>query len=168
MAAPDRGLSPKRGRWHSWPVPFPWVGLLLLRAPGRRRVRVGLGAGWAHGADRWTPIPGSQPAAFWGVLVVRCFLWASTECDVRKRDLGVRFRSLESNFTDARDAVGAQGCARARLLLIFIARLFLLGFWVWFQTSVVPSKMFPLIEPYIGTSAARRVVGSEEKTQMPE
>lgn len=57
----------------------------------------------------------------------------------------VRFRSLESNFTDARDAVGAQGCARARLLLVFIARLFLffLGFWVWFQTSVVPSRCFP-------------------------
>ena len=69
----------------------------------------------------------------------------------------------------ARDAAGARGCARAPLLLVFICRwLFLWGFWFWFQTSVVPSKMFPLIEPYIGTSAARRVVRSEEKTQIPE
>ena len=63
-------------------------------------------------------------------------------------------------------------CARrdvcALVALVFYCWLFLSGFCVWFQTSVVPSKMFPLVEPYTGASAARRVVGSEQKTQMPE
>lgn len=172
-AAPDRGLSPARARWHTWPVPFPWVCPLLLRVPGRRRVRVGLGAGWTHRADRWTPIPGSQPAVFWGVLLFVVYsghppnamlgrgTWESVfvHWRVTSQMLGTR---------PERRSVCAQGCVRARLLLVFSCWLFLSGFWVWFQTSVVPSKMFPLVEPYIGTSAARRVVGSEQKTQMPE
>lgn len=131
-AAPDRGLSPARARWHTWPVPFPWVGPLLLRVPGRRRVQVGLGAGWTHRADRWTPIPGSQPAVFWDVLFVvysghppNAMLgrgtWESVfvHWKVTSQMLGTR---------PERRSVCAQGCVRARcsgFLLLVISFGFL-------------------------------------------
>ena len=92
--------------------------------PGRAGSRVG------DRADRWAPIPGRQPAAFWGVLVVRCFLWSSTERDVRKRDLGVRFRSLESDLTCSGRGRSAGVCARSFASDFHVSLVISLGFLV--------------------------------------
>lgn len=166
-AAPDRGLSPKRGRWHSWPGPFPWVGLLLLGPPAGAVS----GSGWEPGGR--TELTAGPPSLALSLRLSGASLLFVVSSGhppnaMLGRDLGVRFRSLEVTSQMLGTRSERRGVRASFLASGFHCSVISFGFLGLVSNQCCTFKDVSLIEPYIGTSAARRVVGSEEKTRMPE